>query len=188
MSQSQLFMAPYLTLKTLSTKIHFLFRRRKRRKKKPFLDRSQTYYSGAKKRRETSGSQKRGSFIVIHWLVQNARQRKGPDINSRRCPHEGRVYVGIMAFVRTQLNCLKGGLTQSIKLSEIVRKFQKPYGLQTFASFLCGGTHLSQYCCLRGTGPAPLWLVPSGNAAHLSPLFMLYAQNYGPVPQNKKGL
>lgn len=91
-----------------------------------------------------------------------------------------------MAFVRTQLNCLKGGLTQSIKLSEIVRKFQKPYGLQTFASFLCGGTHLSQYCCLRGTGPAPLWLVPSGNAAHLSPLFMLYAQNYGPVPQNKK--
>lgn len=91
-----------------------------------------------------------------------------------------------MAFVRAQLNCLKGGLTQSIKLSEIVRKFQKPYGLQTFASFLCGGTHLSQYCCPRGTGPAPLWLVPSGSAAHLSPLFMLYAQNYGPVPQNKK--
>lgn len=91
-----------------------------------------------------------------------------------------------MAFVRTQLNCLKGGLTQSIKLSEFVRKFQKPYGLQTFASFLCGGTHLSQYCCLRGTGPAPLWLVPSGNAAHLSPLFMLYAQNYGPSPAEQK--
>lgn len=91
-----------------------------------------------------------------------------------------------MAFVRTQLNCLKGGLTQSIKLSEIVRKFQKPYGLQTFASFLCGGTHLSQYCCLRGTGPAPLWRVPSGNAAHLSPLFMLYAQNYGPSPAEQK--
>lgn len=93
-----------------------------------------------------------------------------------------------MAFVRAQLNCLKGGLTQSIKLSEIVWKLQKPYGLQTFASFLCGGTHLSQYCCLRGVGPAPLWLVPSGNAAHLSPLFMLYAQNYGPVPRNKKSL
>lgn len=91
-----------------------------------------------------------------------------------------------MAFVRAHLNCFKGGLTQSIKLSEIVRKFQKPYGLQTFASFLCGGTHLSQYCCLRGTGPGPLWLVPSGNAAHLSALFMLYAQNYGPVRQNKK--
>lgn len=91
-----------------------------------------------------------------------------------------------MVFVRTHLNCLKGGLTQSIKLSKIVRKFQKPYGLQTFASFLCGGTHLSQYCCLRGSGPAPLCLVPSGNAAHLSPLFMLYAQNYGSVPQNKK--
>lgn len=91
-----------------------------------------------------------------------------------------------MVFVRTHLNCLKGGLTQSIKLSKIVRKFQKPYGFQTFASFLCGGTHLSQYCCLRGSGPAPLCLVPSGNAAHLSPLFMLYAQNYGSVPQNKK--
>lgn len=138
------------------------------------------------KSEETSSAQKGNSFIVIHWLVQNARQRKGPDINSRRCPHEGTVYVGIMGFVRTHLNCLKGGLTQSIKLSKIVRKFQKPYGLQTFASFLCGGTHLSQYCCLRGSGPALLCLVPSGNAAHLSPLFMLYAQNYGPVPQNKK--
>lgn len=101
---------------------------------------------------------------------------------------KGGVYVGIMAFVHSQLNCLKGGLTQSIKLSQIVRKFQKPYGFQTFASFLCGGTHLSQYCCLRGTGA--LLLCGSshqGTAAHLSPLFMLCAQNYGPaVPRNKK--
>ena len=180
MSQSQLFMAAYLTLKPLPTKSISCLENVSWTEVKHIIPELK---SG-----ETSGSQKRGSFIVIHWLVQNARQRKGLDINSRRCPHEGRVYVGIMAFVRAQLNCLKGGLTQSIKLSEFVRKFQKPYGLQTFASFLCGGTHLSQYCCLRGTGPAPLWLVPPGNAAHLSPLFMLYAQNYGPVPQNKKGL
>lgn len=154
-----------------------------------FLDRSQTYYSEAKRRIKTSGSQIKGHFHC-NSLTCSKRQAKkrGLDINRRRCPHEGRVYVGFMAFVRAQLNCLKGGLTQSIKLSEIVRKFQKPYGLQTFASFLCGGTHLSQYCCRRGTGPAPLWRVPSGNAAHLSPLFMLYAQNYGPVPRNKKAL
>lgn len=36
------------------------------------------------------------------------------------------------------------------------------------AQLLCGSSH-------------------QGDAAHLSPLFMLYAQNYGPVPQNKKG-
>lgn len=134
---------------------------------------------------ETQAAHKKGSFIEIHWLVQNATQRKRLDINSRRCPHEGRVYK---AIVRAQLNCLKGGLTQSIKLSEIVRKFPKPYGFQTFQSFLCGGTHLSQYCCLRGTGPYPLWAFPSGNAAYLSLLFMLYAQNYGRVTETKRSI
>lgn len=47
-----------------------------------------------------------------------------------------------------------------------------------------GHTCLSIAAC---GGAALLLCGPShrGNAAHLSPLFMLYAQNYGPVPQNK---
>lgn len=155
----------------------FLFRKRSWREVKDI--------PGLKSEKRQAAHKKK--LFHCNSLTCSKRQaKKGPDINSRRCPHEGRVCVGIMVFVRTHLNCLKEGLTQSIKLSKFVRKFQKPYGLQTFASFLCGGTHLSQYCCPRGSGPAPLCLVPSGNAAHLSPLFMLYAQNYGSVPQNKK--
>ena len=90
-------------------------------------------------------------------------------------PFEGPLFTA-------QLNSLKAGLTQSIKLSQIVRKIQKPYGFQTPASFLCAGTHLSQYGGPRG---APL-LPRRGPQPHLSPVFMLYAQNYEPRPSEQK--
>lgn len=92
-----------------------------------------------------------------------------------------------MAFVRAALNCLKEGLTQSIKLSEIVWKFQEPYGLQTFASFSCGWTHLFQYGEPQESSHAPLSLVTSGWMAHLSPAFMLFAGNYS-FTREQKGL
>lgn len=130
---------------------------------------------------------KRESFIVIHWLVQNAKLK-------RREEKSGHSWVQMlsrgetpMAFVRAALNCLKEGLTQSIKLSEIVWKFQKPYGLQTFASFLCGWTHLFQYGEPQESSHAPLSLVTSGWMAHLSSAFMLYAGNYS-FTREQKGL
>lgn len=92
-----------------------------------------------------------------------------------------------MPFVRAALNYLKEGLTQSIKLSKIVWKFQKPYGLQTFASFLCCGTHLFQYGEPQESSPALLSLVTSGWMAHLSSAFMLYVGNYS-FTREQKGL
>lgn len=92
---------------------------------KTFLDRSQTYYSGTKKAKKDKRLTKKGSFIVIHWLVPNARERKGQTLIAADAPGEARVYVCIMAFVRAELNSLKAGLTQSIKLSKIVRENSK---------------------------------------------------------------
>lgn len=110
---------------------------------------------------------------------------KRADIHGYRCFLEERLQC--MAFVRAALNSLKEGLTQSIKLSEIVWKFQKPYGLQTFASFLCGWTHLFQYGEPQESSHAPLSLVTSGWMAHLSSAFMLYAGNYS-FTREQKGL
>lgn len=61
-----------------------------------------------------------------------------------------RDYVCINAFVKIERNTLKGGLTQSIKLSEIVKKIQKPYGLQTLVSF--SGRRDTLVSALRAAG------------------------------------
>lgn len=57
-----LYGVPPLNIENASNKNPFLVWRGE----KTLLDRSQTYSSGFKKRRETSGSQKRATFIVIH--------------------------------------------------------------------------------------------------------------------------
>lgn len=57
-----------------------------------------------------------------------------------------------------------------------MRKIQKPYGLQTFVSFLCGGTRLSPYWEPQEAEHAPLSLVTSART-HLSPVFTPRAKN-----------
>lgn len=99
----------------------------------------------------------------------------------------GGVYVGIMAFVRTQLNCLKRRVNSIHQIVWNCEEVSKTIWLPNVCVlFVQWDTLVSVLLPAGGGGPVPLWRVPTGDAAHLSPLFMLYGQNYGPVPQNKK--